>query len=131
MRDVVVTLGAHGSMVIQGGAENLPVLTPNPAVPIHAVDTTGCGDAFTGALADSLARGEGLVAAARRAAVVASVAAATEGAKDSHPHHDRGQSARLNCPAHVNSRRVPSCELALCRGWRARRSMGRRSPYRE
>jgi len=86
--DVVVTLGARGSMVIQGGPENLPVLTPIPAVPTHVVDTTGCGDAFTGAVADSLARGEGLVAAARRAAVVASMAAATAGAQDSYPTLD-------------------------------------------
>jgi ribokinase len=85
VRDVVVTLGARGSMVIQGGPENLPVLTPIPAAPTNVVDTTGCGDAFTGAVADSLARGEGLVAAARRAAVVASMAAETEGAQDSYP----------------------------------------------
>ena len=85
VRDVVVTLGARGSMVIQGGPENLPVLTPIPAEPTIVVDTTGCGDAFTGAVADSLARGEGLVAAARRAAVVASMAAATKGAQDSYP----------------------------------------------
>jgi len=85
VRDVVVTLGARGAMVIQGGPENLPVLTPIPAAPTSVVDTTGCGDAFTGAVADSLARGEGLVAAARRAAVVASMAAATEGAQDSYP----------------------------------------------
>ena len=85
VRDVVVTLGARGSMVIQGGPENLPVLTPIPAAPTSVVDTTGCGDAFTGAVADSLARGEGLLAAARRAAVVASMAAAAEGAQDSYP----------------------------------------------
>jgi ribokinase len=85
VRDVVVTLGARGSMVIQGGPENAPVLTPIPAAPTSVVDTTGCGDAFTGAVADSLARGEGLVAAARRAAVVASMAAATGGAQDSYP----------------------------------------------
>jgi ribokinase len=85
VRDVVVTLGARGSMVIQGGPENLAVLTPIPAAPTNVVDTTGCGDAFTGAVADSLARGEGLVAAARRAAVVASMAAETEGAQDSYP----------------------------------------------
>jgi ribokinase len=83
--DVVVTLGARGSMVIQSGPDGLPVLTPIPAVPSHVVDTTGCGDAFTGAVADSLARGEGLVAAARRAAVVASLAAAAEGAQASYP----------------------------------------------
>jgi ribokinase len=85
VRDVVVTLGARGSMVIQGGPENLPLLTPIPAVPTHVIDTTGCGDAFTGAVAHSLARGEGLVAAARRAAVVASMAAAGEGTQDSYP----------------------------------------------
>jgi ribokinase len=85
VREVVVTLGARGSMVIQGTPGNLPVLTSIPAVPTRVVDTTGCGDAFTGAVADSLARGEGLVAAARRAAVVASMAAAAEGAQDSFP----------------------------------------------
>ena len=85
VRDVVVTLGARGAMGIQGGPENAPVLTPIPAAPTSVVDTTGCGDAFTGAVADSLARGAGLVAAARRAAVVASMAAATEGAQDSYP----------------------------------------------
>ncbi len=85
VRDVVVTLGVLGSMVIQGGPDEFPVLTPIPAVPTHVVDTTGCGDSFTGAMADSLARGEDLVTAARRAAVVASMAAAGEGAQDSYP----------------------------------------------
>jgi len=85
VRNVVVTLGAQGSMVIQGGPDSPPVLTPIPAVPTRVVDTTGCGDAFTGAVADSLARGEGLVTAARRAAVVAAMAAAAEGAQDSYP----------------------------------------------
>jgi len=84
-RDVVVTLGVLGSMVIQGGPDDFPVLTPIPAVPTHVVDTTGCGDSFTGSMADSLARGEDLVTAARRAAVVASMAAAGEGAQDSYP----------------------------------------------
>ena len=85
VRDVVVTLGARGAMVIQGGVESLPVLTPIAVVPTNVVDTTGCGDAFTGAVADSMARGADLVAAARRAAVVASMSAAAEGAQDSYP----------------------------------------------
>jgi len=85
VRDAIVTLGARGSMVIQSGPENLPVLTPVPAVPTDVIDTTGCGDAFTGAVADSLARGDGLVEAARGAAVVASMAAVAEGAQDSYP----------------------------------------------
>ncbi len=85
VRNAVVTLGARGAMVIQGGGESPPVLTAIAAVPTDVIDTTGCGDAFTGAVADSLARGEDLVAAARRAAVVSSMAAAAEGAQDSYP----------------------------------------------
>jgi ribokinase len=85
VRDVVVTVGARGAMVIQGGPDNLPALTSIPAVLTHVVDTTGCGDAFTGAVADSLARGDDLLTAARRATVAASIAAAAEGAQDSYP----------------------------------------------
>jgi ribokinase len=85
VRDVVVTLGARGSMVIQGGPENLPVLTHVPAAPTHVVDTTGYGDAFTGAVADSLARGEGLGRSRAASHGGASMAAAAEGAQDSYP----------------------------------------------
>ena len=111
VRDVIVTLGARGSMVIQSGPENLAVLTPIPAVPAHVVDTTGCGDAFTGALADSLARGVDLLAAARRAAAVASIAAAAEGAQDSYPTRD--ETAAIANGAPVECQRRP---LVLGRG---------------
>jgi sugar/nucleoside kinase (ribokinase family) len=45
-----------------------------PAYPVRAVDTTGAGDAHCGVLAAGLLRGDGLVAAVRRAGVAAGLA---------------------------------------------------------
>src|SRR5207247_226375 len=65
-RAVVVTLGNRGALVVEGEtAEHIP------AVPVAAVDPSGAGDAFIGGLAVFLARGLGLLAAARRANAVA------------------------------------------------------------
>lgn len=63
--DVVVTLGAEGAAVADGG----PVVRVPAAAAERVVDTTGAGDAFTGALAVALARGGGLVEAVRLAAL--------------------------------------------------------------
>ena len=75
----VVTLGAAGAMVLAGE----PVVVP--PVPVRAIDTTGCGDAFTGALAGALARGEPLEAAARAGARAGAFAATRVGAQTSYP----------------------------------------------
>ncbi|WP_062946968.1 ribokinase [Brachybacterium sp. sponge] len=76
----VLTLGADGSLVAdQGGARRIP-----PA-PVEAVDTTGSGDAFIGALALGLARGDDLATAARLASRVGAFAATGEGAQPSYP----------------------------------------------
>jgi ribokinase len=61
----IVTLGADGCLVDEPGAERVRV----PAArPLQVVDTTGAGDAFTGALAVALARGAELRDAVRFAA---------------------------------------------------------------
>ncbi|OFT53434.1 ribokinase [Brachybacterium sp. HMSC06H03] len=76
----VLTLGAGGSLVAdQGGVRRIP-----PA-PVEAVDTTGSGDAFIGALALGLARGDDLATAARLASRVGAFAATGAGAQPSYP----------------------------------------------
>ncbi|MDV3295836.1 MAG: ribokinase [Brachybacterium paraconglomeratum] len=76
----VLTLGADGSLVAeQGGVRRIP-----PA-PVEAVDTTGSGDAFIGALALGLGRGDDLTTAARHASRVGAFAATGEGAQPSYP----------------------------------------------
>ncbi|HEY0700338.1 MAG TPA: PfkB family carbohydrate kinase, partial [Micromonospora sp.] len=61
---IVLTLGAEGALVDSDGQRSLvaPVAVP------RVVDTTGAGDAFTGALAVALARGDDLTEAVRFAA---------------------------------------------------------------
>ncbi|MEO2099104.1 MAG: ribokinase [Brachybacterium sp.] len=76
----VLTLGADGSLVAdESGVRRIP-----PA-PVEAVDTTGSGDAFIGALALGLARGDDLATAARLASRVGAFAATGEGAQPSYP----------------------------------------------
>jgi ribokinase len=78
----VVTLGADGAVVIDvsppAGGERVVSI---PATPVDAVDTTGSGDAFTGALAHRLAAGDSLVEAARFAARAGALAATRPGAQ--------------------------------------------------
>ncbi|MGW4380785.1 ribokinase [Kitasatospora sp. NPDC004531] len=78
---VVVTLGADGALVKQPGRAAVHL----PAPVVDAVDTVGAGDTFCGALADSLARGDDLLAAAERAVRAASLAVTGLGAQSSMP----------------------------------------------
>ncbi|MPV88884.1 ribokinase, partial [Georgenia ruanii] len=82
--DVVVTLGAEGAVVLRTGSPHAAV-EEIAATPVEAVDTTGCGDAFTGALLAGLASGLDLVRAARIASLVGAYAATGEGAQASYP----------------------------------------------
>jgi ribokinase len=79
-RAAVVTLGADGALVVEGGQASHIL-----AVPVTAVDTTAAGDAFCGGLADALAAGASLKDAARRAVRVAAAACLRPGAQSSLP----------------------------------------------
>lgn len=79
-RSVVITLGAHGCLVVTDSA-----VTALPAPGVEAVDTTGAGDAFVGSLAVFLARGADLVTAARHANRVAALSVQRPGAQSSFP----------------------------------------------
>jgi ribokinase len=79
-RAVVVTLGSEGAVVVEG---DLVARTPAPKV--DAVDTTGAGDAFCGALAQALDAGADLVEAARWAVRAAAASVATLGAQGGLP----------------------------------------------
>jgi ribokinase len=76
-RTTVITLGAGGAVA---GAT-----THVPGFPVHAVDTTGAGDAFCAALAVRLAEGAGLPDAVRFACAAGAVACTRHGAEPSMP----------------------------------------------
>lgn len=77
---VVVTLGAEGAVVATAHGR---ALVPSPRV--RAVDTTGAGDAFTGALAARLLDGVDVVDAVRHAVRVGAYAVQHHGAQPSYP----------------------------------------------
>ncbi|HKS48817.1 MAG TPA: ribokinase [Amycolatopsis sp.] len=82
-RAAVVTLGARGALVIT------PSGTTEIASPeVQAVDTTGAGDGFAGALTAALAGGAELEPAARRAVRVAAISVTRPGAQPSYPSAD-------------------------------------------
>jgi ribokinase len=82
--DVVVTLGADGALVVTRDG----TATHVPSVPVDAVDPTGAGDAFCGALTDRLAAGEDLLAATRTAVVAGALATTAMGAQAALPDRD-------------------------------------------
>lgn len=80
--EVVVTLGAVGSLYVARGTE--PLLVPAPRV--TAVDTTGAGDTFAGALAVALAEEKPVREALSWAAAAAALSVQREGASVSMPY---------------------------------------------
>jgi ribokinase len=83
VRTIVVTRGAAGVDVLDADAD-----WHVDADPVDAVDTTGAGDAFCGALAARLAAGVDLAAAVRYAAAAGALAATRHGAVPSLPRRD-------------------------------------------
>jgi ribokinase len=78
---LVVTRGADGSVTWLADGSRLEV----PALPIEAVDTTGAGDTFVGALAAALDSGIPLAAGLRRASAAAGLACLAQGAQTAMP----------------------------------------------
>jgi ribokinase len=77
---LVVTLGSRGACIVEGGER-----TDVPAFSIKPVDTTASGDAFNGALAVALARGEDMPQAVRYANAAGAITATRHGAQPSLP----------------------------------------------
>ena len=86
LQRVLVTLGAHGSVVLdslaRGTQDQITRIAPTR---VSAVDTTGAGDAFTGAVAARLAAGDSLADAASFASVAAALAATKKGTQAAYP----------------------------------------------
>ena len=80
VKDVVVTLGSKGSLVISEGARTLV-----PSLKVKAVDTTAAGDTFCGALCVALSEGCSLVDAAGFATKASALTVQKMGAQDSIP----------------------------------------------
>ena len=77
---IVLTLGERGCLVVEGDTA-----VEAPVERVQAVDTTGAGDAFVGALAVLVAEGRPLVEAAERANAVAAVSVRSRGTQTSFP----------------------------------------------
>lgn len=78
---VIVTRGAAGVLVIESSGASWE----QAAFPVTAIDTTGAGDAFCGALATRLARGDDLRTCVRYAAAAGALATTVAGAVPSLP----------------------------------------------
>jgi ribokinase len=94
---VVVTLGARGALVVPPDGPAL--LQPPPAV--RAVDTTGAGDCFCGALAQGLAGGAALPDAVRFAVAAAALSTTGPGARGALPDEPAVQRLLPRVPAAV------------------------------
>ncbi|MCL3861598.1 ribokinase [Actinotalea sp. K2] len=87
-RSVVLTLGARGAVLAERDRNGAVRTVHVAAHRVTAVDTTGAGDAFVGALSLGLAQGEPLDQAVTRATAVAAHAVGRRGAQDSYPTAD-------------------------------------------
>lgn len=83
VKQVVMTLGEKGALIVTAAmAKHIP------APEMHAVDTTGAGDAFNAGLATGLAFGENLESAVHFAVVAGALAVTREGVIPSLPRRD-------------------------------------------
>jgi ribokinase len=80
VKTVIVTLGARGALVADGGARGII-----RGFKVRAVDSTAAGDIFNGALAVALAEGRALQDAVRFAQAAAAISVTRLGAQPSAP----------------------------------------------
>ncbi|OAE00305.1 ribokinase [Arthrobacter sp. OY3WO11] len=85
IRQVLVTLGSQGSVVLDSAAPEGSRMARIAPTAVKAVDTTGAGDAFTGAVAVRLAAGDALAGAAAYASVAAALATTRKGTQAAYP----------------------------------------------
>lgn len=83
VRQVVMTLGERGALIVNPSSSK-----KIPATPLPAVDTTGAGDAFNAGLAMALACGESLESAVEFAVVTGGIAVTREGVIPSLPRRE-------------------------------------------
>ncbi|MCE2400507.1 ribokinase [Candidatus Poribacteria bacterium] len=89
-----IATDGHSAVVLTFGEQGVLLCTPTqsthiPAISVDAVDTTGAGDAFSGALATALANGNDLSEAVRFATAAGAAAATVLGATPSMPTHEK------------------------------------------
>ena len=94
-RSAVITLGAAGAVAAEPDGRSYRVTAP----PVRAIDTTGAGDAFTGALALEFARGATLEAAVGFGVRAGSLAVQRLGAQASLPTRDEVQRGAVMPPS--------------------------------
>jgi ribokinase len=83
VKAAVITLGSKGSLVVTAEGSTLV-----PGRSVKVVDTTGAGDAFSGALVVALGEGKGLVEAAAFANAAAALQVTKPGTSPAMPYRD-------------------------------------------
>ncbi|MFO7311976.1 MAG: ribokinase [Bacillota bacterium] len=96
---VVVTLGEQGAVALSDG--DMPAPLYIPARKVQAVDTTGAGDTFAGALVVQLCAGRSMAEALRFATTAAAITVTRPGAQSSFPRREEVEAALAGAPEPV------------------------------
>lgn len=86
VQNVIITMGSRGAFVARKGLQQLI-----PGFKVNAVDATGAGDVFKGALVVMLAEGRSLLEAARFACAASAISVTRFGAQPSAPTRQKIQ----------------------------------------
>ena len=86
--EIVLTLGAEGSVYAGKGSDPAAKIIPQKNYPCHAVDTTGAGDTYTGYFIAEYLKEQDPVRALSIASMAASIAVSREGAASAIPERE-------------------------------------------